>query len=124
MVTLQTDALQEPFISATQPTLEMTTAGDIATDVWDHIHALYANQFSEAAVVTTNGIAPEREGMAEVKNNALPGTDHSTPFVKGTNCFKGLRQAERLIPANATDAPMSCKKLRRLTSPPSNSDAP
>jgi hypothetical protein len=57
LVTLQTDALQEPFTSATQPTLEMTTAGDIAADVWDHIHALYANQFSEAAVVTANGIS-------------------------------------------------------------------
>lgn len=57
LVTLQTDALQEPFTSATQPSLEMTTAGDIAADVWDHIHALYANQFSEAAVITANGIS-------------------------------------------------------------------
>lgn len=57
LVTLQIDALQEPFTTGTHGTYEMTTAGDIAADVWDHLHALYANQFSEAAVVTTDGIS-------------------------------------------------------------------
>jgi hypothetical protein len=57
LVRLQIDALQEPFTTGTHGTYEITTAGDIAADVWDHIHALYANQFSEAAVVTADGIS-------------------------------------------------------------------
>lgn len=57
LVRLQIDALQEPFTTGTHGTYEITTAGDIAADVWDHLHALYANQFSEAAVVTTDGIS-------------------------------------------------------------------
>ncbi len=57
LVRLQIDALQEPFTTGTHATYEITTAGDIAADVWDHLHALYANQFSEAAVVTADGIS-------------------------------------------------------------------
>lgn len=57
LVRLQIDALQEPFTTGAHGTYEITTAGDIAADVWDHIHALYANQFSEAAVVTADGIS-------------------------------------------------------------------
>jgi len=57
LVRLQIDALQEPFTTGTHATYEITTAGAIAADVWDHLHALYANQFSEAAVVTADGIS-------------------------------------------------------------------
>jgi hypothetical protein len=57
LVRLQIDALQEPFTTGTHGTYEITTAGAIAADVWDHLHALYANQFSEAAVVTADGIS-------------------------------------------------------------------
>jgi hypothetical protein len=57
LVRLQIDALQEPFTTGTHATYEITTAGAIAAYVWDHLHALYANQFSEAAVVTADGIS-------------------------------------------------------------------
>jgi hypothetical protein len=57
LVRMQIDALQEPFTTGTHATYEITTAGAIAADVWDHLHALYANQFSEAAVVTADGIS-------------------------------------------------------------------
>ncbi len=56
LVELQCDALQEPFTTAAGSTQEVTAAGDIACDVWEHIHAVYANQVCEGAVVTSHGI--------------------------------------------------------------------
>ena len=56
LIQMQTDAQQEPFTSAVGPTQACTGAGDIASDVWDTMHGLYANQYVEAAVLTSNGI--------------------------------------------------------------------
>jgi hypothetical protein len=56
LVQMQTDSLQVPFTSGVGPQQAVTSAGEIASEVWDTIHTLYANQYVEAAVLTTNGI--------------------------------------------------------------------